>query len=100
VIDAFPGVYGPQAFSRVLADTQALFTNLKGKDEAAKRNALLEYYSSRANKISLSWLADVTKIGGKRPEGISVQVNDKGEALSIMPLAVSKAVTELQHFVR
>ena len=94
VIDAFPGVYGPQAFSRVLADAQALFTNLKGKDEAAKRNALLEYYSSRANKISLAWLADVTKIGGKRPEGISVQVNDKGEALSIMPLAVSKMVTE------
>ena len=94
VIDAFPGVYGPQAFSRVLSDAQALFTNLKGKDDAAKRNALLEYYSSRANKISLAWLADVTKIGGKRPEGISVQVNDKGEALSIMPLAVSKMATE------
>jgi len=94
VIDAFPGVYGPQAFSRVLADAQALFTNLKGKDDAAKRNALLEYYSSRANKISLAWLADVTKIGGKRPEGISIQVNDKGEALSIMPLAVSKMATE------
>lgn len=94
LIDAFPGVYGPQAFSRVLTDAQVLFTNLKGRNDAAKSNVLLEYYSSRANKISLAWLADVTRIGGKRPEGISVQVNDKGEALSIMPLAVSKAVTE------
>jgi hypothetical protein len=42
----------------------------------------------------LSWLSDITKIGGKRPEGIRVQVNEKGEALSIMPLAVSKAATE------
>jgi hypothetical protein len=94
VLEALPGVYGPQAFMRTLIDAQSLFTNLKGKDDNVKRNLLLEYYSSHANKISLAWLADVTKIGGKRPEGIAVQVNEKGEALSIMPLAVSKAVTE------
>jgi hypothetical protein len=94
VIEALPGVYGPQAFSRVLADAQALFTTLQGNDDNIKRNVLMAYYSSRSNKISLSWLSDITKIGGKRPEGIRVQVNEKGEALSIMPLAVSKAATE------
>ena len=94
VIEALPGVYGPQAFSRVLADAQALFTDLNGKDDNIKRRLLMAYYSSRSNKISLSWLSDITKIGGKRPEGVAVQVNEKGEALSIMPLAVSKAATE------
>jgi hypothetical protein len=59
-----------------------------------KRDVLAGYYGSRTNKISLAWLADVTKIGGKKPEGVSIIVDDKGEALSIMPLAVSKAITE------
>jgi hypothetical protein len=94
VIEALPGVYGPQAFARSLAGAEALFTNLKAKNDYEKRSLLLEYYRSRANKISLAWLEDITKLGGKRPEGVSIQVDDKGEALSIMPLAVSKAVTE------
>ena len=94
VIEALPGVYGPQAFSRVLAEAQALFTDLNGKDDNIKRRLLMAYYSSRSNKISLAWLSDITKIGGRRPEGVAVQVNEKGEALSIMPLAVSKAATE------
>ena len=94
VIEAVPGVYGPQAFTRVLADAQTLFTDLKGKDVNVKFNLLRQYYGKKASKISLAWLSDITKIGGKPPEGLRVQVNEKGEALSIMPLAVSKAATE------
>ena len=94
VIEALPGVYGPQAFSRMLADAEALHTSLKGMNVGKKRNLLVEYFNSRANKISLAWLADNTKIGGKKPEGVSIQVDEKGEALSIMPLAVTKMMTE------
>jgi len=94
VIDAIPGVYGPAAFARSLAATEILFGSLKGKTDNERRRLLLDHYSSLNNKISLAWLADITKIGGKKPEGVSVLVNDKGEALSIMPLAVSKALTE------
>ena len=94
VIEALPGVYGPQAFSRMLADAEALHTSLKGKNVQEKRNLLVETFNSRANKISLAWLADNTKIGGKKPEGVSIQVDEKGEALSIMPLAVTKMMTE------
>ena len=92
LIEALPGVYGPQAFGRVLANAETLFTSLKGKTEVEKRSLLLEYYRNKVNQIS--WLADVKRIGGKQPEGVSIQVNEKGEALSIMPLAVSKAMTE------
>jgi hypothetical protein len=94
VIDAVPGVYGPEAFARNLSEAETLFRNLQGKNDNEKRIVLSQYLNSKANKISLAWLADITKIGGKRPEGVSVQVDDKGEALSIMPLAVSKAITE------
>jgi len=94
VIDAIPGVYGPAAFARSLAASEILFGSLKGKTDNEKRLLLLDHYSSLNNKISLAWLADITKLGGKKPEGVSVLVNDKGEALSIMPLAVSKAITE------
>lgn len=94
VIDAFPGVYGPQAFTRLLSDADTLFTTLNGKGSNDKRAILTEYYSSHANTIALAWLADLTRLGGKRPDGVMIQVNEKGEALSIMPLAVSKAATE------
>ena len=94
VIEALPGVYGPQAFARNLSDAENLFTSLKGKTDDVKRDVLAGYYGSHTNKISLTWLADVKKIGGKKPEGVSIVVDDKGEALSIMPLAVSKAITE------
>jgi hypothetical protein len=94
IIDALPGVYGPAAFARSLAATEILFGSLKGKTENEKRSLLREYHNSLNNKISLAWLGDITKVGGKKPEGVSVVVNDKGEALTIMPLAVSKAVTE------
>src|SRR5215470_49354 len=94
VIDALPGVYGAAAFARSLAGTEILFGSLKGKDANEKRRLLLDHFNSLNNKISLAWLADIQKLGGKKPEGVTIQVNDKGEALSIMPLAVSKAVTE------
>jgi len=94
VLEALPGVYGPQAFNRELANAETLFTTLKGKSHAEQQNVLANYYAARANQGSLAWLADINKIGGKQPEGVSIQVNEKGEALSIMPLAVSKAVTE------
>jgi hypothetical protein len=55
---------------------------------------LFNYYNKRVNQISLAWLADVTKSGGRKPEGVMIQLNEKGEALSIAPLAVSKAITE------
>jgi hypothetical protein len=94
VIDALPGVYGPAAFERSLAAAEILFNNLKGKSDNEKSRLLLDYYNSLNNKISVAWLADIQKLGGKKPDGMSIQVNEKGEALSIMPLAVSKAISE------
>jgi len=94
VIESLPGVYGPAAFSRALANAESLFVSLKGKSYVEKQALFTNYYRSRVDQISVAWLEDVKTIGGKQPEGVSILVNEKGEALSIMPLAVSKAVTE------
>ncbi len=93
-IEAFPGVYGPGAFVRNLADAEKLFAALKGKNENEKRGALYSYLRTRNNKISLDWYNEIVKLGVKPPAGMSVEVNANGEALAIMPLAVSKAMTE------
>jgi hypothetical protein len=94
VLEAFPGVYGPQAFAKNLNDVDTLFVKLKGKSGVEKTVLQNDYYRAHANAISVAWLADVTKTGGKRPDGVSVDVDNKGEAVRIMPLAVTKALTE------
>lgn len=94
VIEAFPGLYGPQAFERNLVDAEALFLSLKGKSDNEKSALLVKYYQNRANKISLAWLDELTKIKGKRPERVLVQVNSSGQAIGVMPLAMTKMVTE------
>ncbi|PYS74068.1 MAG: hypothetical protein DMF69_03020 [Acidobacteria bacterium] len=93
-LDALPGVYGPQAFARSLANAETLFKSLQGKSEIVKRDFLNEYYRKLNNKISVGWLNDITKLGVKKPEGVMIEVGNDGEALSIMPLAVTKAITE------
>jgi hypothetical protein len=94
VIEALPGLYGPQAFSRGLTEAESLFRQLRVKSGEERRSTLANYYRSHINKISLAWLADTTRIGGKLPEGFAIEKGQNGEAISIMPLAVTKAVTE------
>ena len=94
VIDALPGLYGPEAFARQLANAQTIFRGIQNKDALQKNSILFNYHRDLNNRISLEWLADTTKIGGKLPSGVVVEVDDKGKAIAIAPLAVTKAVTE------
>jgi hypothetical protein len=93
-IEAFPGLYGPTAFLRRLADAETLFKSLAGKNDSERAGVLLTYYRLQINKINAAWIADTAKIGGKMPEGFLFQRGPNGEALSIAPLAVTKAATE------
>src|SRR5258705_3021419 len=94
VIEALPGLYGSQAFSRGLTEAESLFRQVQVKSGDERRSTLANYYRASINKISLAWLADTTRIGGKLPEGFTIEKGQNGEAISIMPLAVTKAVTE------
>lgn len=95
LIEAIPGLYGPAAFQRGLAGAETLFKSLAGKSNGERNAALAAYYRDRVNKISLAWLNDTKKIGGKVPDRLIVVKSENGEALSVAPLAVTKAAIEL-----
>jgi hypothetical protein len=93
-IDALPGLYGPQAFLRGLNNAEGIFKLIAGKPDVARNAFLTKYYREQHNKIALDWALDTTKIGGKAPEGFILTKGTNGEALSIAPLAMTKAATE------
>ena len=94
MVDALPGLYGPKAFLRGLANAETLFKSLAGKNDQERKFMLSQYYSTQHNKISASWTIDVQKIGGQAPKGFRVVEGNNGEALLISPLAMTKAITE------
>jgi len=93
-IEALPGLYGPKAFLRGLANAETLFKSLAGKIEQQRNFFSVQYYTDQNNKISAAWTVDTVKIGGNKPEGFRIVRGHNGEALGIAPLAVTKAVTE------
>ena len=94
-IDAIPGLYGPTAFLRSLQDADTLFKSLAGKSLGERNPLLAAYYRDRVNKISLAWLAEVRNLGGTVPSRLVVIKDKNGEALSVAPLAVTKAAIEV-----
>lgn len=93
VIDALPGLYGPKLFARWLCNAQDVFNRIAGKPEH-QREALLQAHYRFQQKVALDDWAQVTvDIGGKAPQGFAIQKDAHG-ALSIAPLAVTKAITE------
>jgi hypothetical protein len=95
LIDAIPGLYGPTTFLRSLQDAGTLFKSLAGKTPGERNPVLATYYRDRVNKISLAWLADVRNLGGSVPSRLIVIKDKNGEALSVAPLAVTKAMIEV-----
>ena len=93
-IEAFPGLYGPQAFLRGLVHAKDLYHSLVGKKNWDREVVLTSYYQDRHNKTSARWLKDTQQIGGKVPEGFRLMEGTNGEALMISPLAMTKAITE------
>ena len=95
-LDALPGLYGPRAFLRGLANAEKLFQSLAGKNEQDRAWMLRSYHGQQHNKIVAAWTIDTGKIGGKVPQGFKVTPGKDGNsALSIAQLAVTKAITEV-----
>ena len=93
-IEALPGLYGPQAFQRGLANAETLFKTLRGKKDRERYLLLTGYFRMQHNKIATAWMEDTQKIGGKTPEGFRIIPGADGNALMIAPLAITKAITE------
>ena len=96
-IEALPGLYGPQAFLRKLANAERLFKSLAGKkDQQQREYERANYYMVQNSTLSVAWLTDTSRIGGKIPAGFVVVRGQNGEiaAVTIAPRAVTKAATE------
>lgn len=93
-LDALPGLYGPRAFVRGLLNAESLFKSLAGKNDQQRNFFLRRYYGEQHNKISAAWTVDTAKVGGTVPRGFQIVKGRDGDALSIAPLAVTKAITE------
>lgn len=93
VIDALPGLYGPKLFARWLCNAQDVFKRVAGKPEHQREALLLAYYRFQQRVALDDWAQVTLEIGGEAPQGFVIEKDAQG-ALSIAPLAVTKAITE------
>ena len=96
LIEALPGLYGPKAFVRKLADAEGLFKSLNGKTDQQKTGLRSTYYRAQLDKLNVAWYEDITKIGGQAPRGFMPTYGPDGrlQAITILPLAITKAYSE------
>lgn len=94
LIEALPGLYGPAAFHSGLSYSIMLSQKLAGLTGADRRTALMAYYSGRSSTISSAWGMDTMYIGRQVPRKSLVYIGNKGEAVSIGPVAMTKMATE------
>ena len=95
-LDALPGLYGPAAFLRSLAQVEDAFKNSNKSSNDSVTPAISGYPLARLNAINVAWLSDIQKTGGKTPDGIRVVQNQSGAptAIEVAALAMTKRVTE------
>lgn len=98
-IDALPGLYGPQAFLRKLGESEGLFKSLAGKKDQQREIERANYYVVQNNKLSVQWVLDTAKTGGRIPDRFVVMKSPNGEitAVTIAPLAITKAASEFNY---
>ncbi|HEX8137299.1 MAG TPA: hypothetical protein VF544_06885 [Pyrinomonadaceae bacterium] len=97
-IDALPGLYGPKAFLRGLAQAEELVKRTQGLSEGEEAMLFYRYHTARINLTAADWSADVQKIGGKVPNTVLARISARRQnptAMEVAPVAMTKAVTEV-----
>jgi len=95
LIEAIPGLYGPQVFKRELEVAEMLLRTLAGKTARERESLLKQYYSSRTNATSRAWMDDTRQFGDKIPPRLRVPENQGRDALTAARGAVTKMSTEI-----
>jgi hypothetical protein len=111
-VDALPGLYGPQAFLRLLGDAEQVERTMRSYREAPEERArvLADWHARRGQAIDEAWDQDLRTIGVIAPvtaltagPGTSVPVvppvttvRTAPTALQAMPRAVSKSIVEVK----
>ena len=97
ILDALPGLYGPQAFLRQLTSARALGERLRGQDPAARSATLDDYHRAALRTITTGWVLDNTIVGANLPRYLIREKANQSSprAIEIAPLAITKMVTEV-----
>jgi hypothetical protein len=97
-VDALPGLYGPAAFMRGLAQAETIAKQLAVQDAGQRWRTLRAYHNARIQAIAANWAADVAKTGGKVPADVVARIESRKSnpgAIEIAPLAVTKRAIEV-----
>lgn len=97
VIDALPGLYGPQGFLRGLTQAETVVKQTAGKSDEERARILNRYHKDQVEVITKAWTADARKVGGKIPESI-VQGETDGQSFDARVAgrtAMTKGISEL-----
>jgi hypothetical protein len=98
VVDALPGLYGPKAFLRGLAQAEEVVRQYAGKTEAQQTEIFYRYHRTRVNQTAADWSTDVQRSGGRVPNTVLARVSARRQnpdAIEVAPLAMTKAVVEV-----
>jgi hypothetical protein len=93
-VDGLPGLYSPHEFLKGLTRAEKVVSDLEAKNHQERNSVLAMFHRSRLNEIAVDWFHDTKAIGGPIPAGLTVTQNESGEALAVMEIAVTKAITE------
>jgi hypothetical protein len=97
VIDALPGLYGPQAFTRELLRAETVSKQLTSQIAEQRANILRAFHDERIDALAKAWAADLERAGVKVPPEIQAtnpQETRPPSARAAARMAMTKAVTE------
>jgi hypothetical protein len=93
-IDALPGLYGPQAFIRRLAQAEKVVQESSKLTALQQDNLLRQYYRDRIAAIQSNWKVDLSKLGISPPAGLADIRGNQPTAEEAAPRALSKMAVE------
>lgn len=98
LVDGLPGLYGPAAFMRELAQAESVAKQVAGKNGPDRQTTLRAYHNARIQAITNDWVSDIAGAGGRVPEDVLDRIEKKKanpNAIFIAPVAITKMVTEV-----
>lgn len=71
LVDAIPGLYGPQAFLQQLRQSEGIAKTVVALKDTARDSALQQYYRDRLNRVQAEWSKDLEQLGLTLPARVS-----------------------------
>lgn len=97
IVDALPGLYGPQAFLNELGQAEKLAKQLNGTESAGRDLLLSQILNTNSQAVQKQWEKDLGLVGKRNPLQPVRQVstsNNPPNAVAAMPVAATKMIVE------